>query len=192
MGSYVRCLYQLMGIERIFKMSKSIKGKSNLIDGFVFLTSAIALLAYALITYNTSFTKEWSQSPSLFPLIVSLIMVFLSISLIFQELKKIKNENSAEVISDQKNTNLKGVAVVFIIILLYYTTMVTIKIPIVTIMISTLAVTLSIFEVATIFLLTVLMWYLGVRKASVLILTSVLSTLFVSIAFRSLLHVLLP
>lgn len=180
----------------MIKMTKMTKSRANLIDGIVFLVVALGLFAYAIISFNAGFNKDWAQSPSLFPLIVSFMIGFLSVALILQSLRRVKLEtgfeDAAEVGDVRKKTNLKGVAIVFAIISIYYAVLSLVKIPIVTIMIYSLAITLSIFEVATILLLVVLMWYLGVRKASVLVLTPVLSTLFISIAFRSMLHVLLP
>lgn len=181
-----------LGIERIFKMIRMTKSRANLIDGFVFLTAAICLFAYSIISYNADFNKDWAQSPYLFPLIVSIMIGFLSVSLILQTMRQSKIQTAIEEVAAHKKMNLKGVAIVFAIISIYYLVLTVVKIPIVTIMIYSLAITFSIFEAATILLLVVLMWYLGVRKASILVLTPVLSTLFISIAFRTLLHVLLP
>ena len=52
--------------------------------------------------------------------------------------------------------------------------------------------TFSTFEVVTVPFLASMMAFMGVRKVRVLVLVPLGTTLFLSIAFRTLLHVLLP
>jgi hypothetical protein len=173
-------------------MEKQTRNKANLYDGLIFLCGSIGLLIYSLVSYNAAFLKDWSQSPYLFPLIISVCVGILSTALIIQGVKKEAQSSEMGVLTISSKPNYKGVAVVIAIVAVYYAALTMIKTPIVTVMIFSLAITISIFEVSTILFLFILMWYLGVRKAPVLILTPLLATLFISIAFRTLLHVLLP
>ena len=65
-------------------------------------------------------------------------------------------------------------------------------IPYVTIGIFSLMYTFSTYEVATVVFLAAMMAFMSVRKLPILIFVPLGTTLFLSIAFRTLLHVLLP
>lgn len=87
---------------------------------------------------------------------------------------------------------IRGVAVVMVICVLYYAALAFLKIPYITVGILSFQYTFSTFEVVTLVFLGAMMGYMGVQKPAVLILVPVGTTLFLSIAFRALLHVLLP
>lgn len=75
---------------------------------------------------------------------------------------------------------------------LYYLVLGEVSIPRVTIGILSFSITISIFEVATVIFLIAMMWFMKVRKVAVLVLVPIGTSLFLSIAFRTCLHVMLP
>ena len=79
-----------------------------------------------------------------------------------------------------------------LICVLYYAALAFIKVPYVTIGILSFAYTFSTFEVVTIVFLIAMMTFMGVRKIPVLVFVPIGTTLFLSLAFRTFLHVLLP
>ena len=52
---------------------------SLIVEGIVFCGSGLVLLSYSLSSYAKGFNKSWVQSPYLFPLIVALAMIGLSL-----------------------------------------------------------------------------------------------------------------
>ena len=52
---------------------------SLIVEGIVFCGSGLVLLSYSLSSYAKGFNKSWAQSPYLFPLIVALAMIGLSL-----------------------------------------------------------------------------------------------------------------
>lgn len=76
--------------------------------------------------------------------------------------------------------------------LVYYLALAMLKIPYITFGILSWSLTVSNFEVCTLVFLAVMMLYLGVRRVRILIAVPIGTTLFLSVAFRSMLHVLLP
>jgi len=87
---------------------------------------------------------------------------------------------------------LVAVLSVLLLCVLYYVILGEVSIPRVTIGILSFSITISIFEVATVVFLIAMMAFMGVRKVPVLILVPVCTSLFLSIAFRTCLHVMLP
>lgn len=176
---------------------KSLLRNHNFQEGIFFLLVSGGLMGYSLDSYNNSFNKAWSQSPSLFPLMISLLVAVFAIILIVQGVR----ERCAP------DSPIKGqivpVLVVLGLTLLYYLALSKIKLPYMAVNVSvttltasastfSLILTLSTFEVATFVFLLVLMFYLGVRSKPVLIAVPLGTTVFLSIIFRSMLHVLLP
>lgn len=161
-------------------------------EGIFFLLLGAGLLWYSLNFYNQSFNKDWSQSPYLFPMLVAVIFGILAVSLLVQGVKKWGNE-SLEAAAEKKNSGrILEVLVILGISLLYYLAMAVLKIPYITFGILSWSFTVSNFEVLTLIFLAAMMLYLGVRKIAVLVIVPVGATLFLSIVFRALLHVLLP
>ena len=52
---------------------------SLIVEGIVFCGSVLVLLSYSLLSYAKGFNKSWAQSPYLFPLIVAIAMIGLSL-----------------------------------------------------------------------------------------------------------------
>ena len=84
------------------------------------------------------------------------------------------------------------VAIAMILCAIYYAALAFIKIPYITIGILSFAYTFSTFEVVTVVFLIAMMIFMGVRKIPVLVFVPIGTTLFLSLAFRTFLHVLLP
>lgn len=211
---------------------------SLIIEGIIFCGSGLLLLSYSLTSYNKAFNKEWGQSPYLFPLIVALALIGLSVWLIGEGARAMKKdgaagEHAADVgqpasgeyaagktaaaesasgkLSSGKRTEsagqtesgeheaeipasvkFRGVVITLVLCTLYYAALSFLKIPYITVGVLSFQYTFSTFEVVTLVFLGAMMAYMGVRKPLILTLVPVGTTLFLSIAFRTLLHVLLP
>ena len=163
---------------------------SLIVEGVLFCGSGLGLLSYSLISYGKSFNKDWAQSPYLFPLIVGVGMIGLSLWLIGEGIQAVKREAASKV--PFSGEQLRWVAVTLILCGCYYLALANLKIPYVTIGIFSFMYTFSTFEVVTVVFLAAMMGFMGVRKPLILTLVPLGTTLFLSIAFRTLLHVLLP
>lgn len=175
------------------------KGRINhsVQEGIFFLLVGAALLGYAVTSYGKAFNKDWNQSPYLFPLMVAAAFMFLAVCLIREgaaEWKKTaEGEGKALDRADAHEArNWRGVGVVLILCALYYGALSFVKLPYVTVGIFAFFFTFSTFEVATWIFLIAMMVYMGVRKPTILALVPLGFTLFLSIAFRTMLNVLLP
>ncbi len=151
----------------------------------------ISLIIYSLISYSKSFNQNWSQSPYAFPILVAIFICFLSSSLLVSGLKQYKESKDY---SKHKlvKPNIKGVVVVLLISAAYYAALAAVDIPMFTLTILSLSISFSTFEISTIAFLFILLKYLKVRKKLLLVLIPIMTTTVLSIAFRTLLHVLLP
>lgn len=175
---------------------------SLIVEGVLFCGSGLGLLSYSLISYGKSFNKDWAQSPYLFPLLVGLAMTGLSIWLVGEGIQTMKKEvvdldgrRETEAGNTKKpilGGQLSGVLIALVLCGIYYLLLVSLKIPYVTIGIFSFMYTFSTFEIATVVFLAAMMAFMGVRKLPILLLVPLGTTLFLSIAFRTLLHVLLP
>ena len=173
---------------------------SLIVEGVLFCGSGLGLLSYSLISYGKSFNKDWAQSPYLFPLLVGLAMTGLSIWLAGEGIQTMKKEavdldGRREAGNTQKPIiwgQISEVLIALVLCGIYYLLLVSLKIPYVTIGIFSFMYTFSTFEVATVIFLAAMMAFMGVRKLPILLLVPLGTTLFLSIAFRTLLHVLLP
>lgn len=172
------------------------KINSLIIEGIIFCGSGIALLSYSLMSYNKAFNKNWAQSPYLFPLIVAVVMISLSLWIMGDGIQKMKKEavGTAERASVKKNSGekIRWVVAAMALCILYYIALATLKIPYITIGIFSFTYTFSTFEVVTVIFLIAMMMFMGVRKPVILALVPLGTTLFLSLAFRTFLHVLLP
>ena len=177
------------------------KVSSLIAEGILFCGSGILLLSYSLMSYAKSFNKAWSQSPYLFPALVGAALIGLSVWIMGQgvlEMKRAAAEQRRKLpgsryrILRKPRSKLLSVLVVLILCVLYYLVLGEVSIPRVTIGILSFSITISIFEVATVVFLIAMMAFMGVRKVPVLILVPVCTSLFLSIAFRTCLHVMLP
>ena len=162
-------------------------------EGVFFFAVGAALLGYAVTAYRKAFHKDWGQSPYLFPMMVAVALMFLSLCLLKEgaaERKKEAGEGGQTL--RPRAGNLGGVAVVLALCAVYYAALFYVKLPYVTVGIFQFFFTLSTFEAATWIFLILMMVYMGVRKPVILTLIPAGFTLFLSIAFRTLLNVLLP
>lgn len=171
---------------------------SLIIEGVLFCGSGLGLLSYSLISYGKSFNKDWAQSPYLFPLIVGFALTVLSVWLMGEGItagKKSVPQSADEERETAKSivgSQICGVVIALILCGIYYLALAELKIPYITIGIFSFMYTFSTFEVATVVFLAAMMAFMGVRKLRILVFVPLVTTLFLSITFRTLLHVLLP
>lgn len=159
-------------------------------EGIFFLLLSACLFWYGMDSYSSSFNKDWSQSPYLFPVLVSLLMAALAASLLYQGMRQ-KKDGAGDGEGSAKKCTVQ-VLVILGITVLYYIALAVLKIPYITFGILAWSLTISNFEIVTVVFLFAMMLYLGVRKLPVLILVPVGTSLFLSVTFRAMLHVLLP
>lgn len=167
-------------------------------EGILFLLLGGALLWHGLDEQSRAFNKDWSQSPYLFPVLVAVLIGALAFSLLYQGISAVRK--SANVAAEQSGVRSSAapakqtvqVLAVLGMSLLYYLALAVLKIPYITFGILSWSLTVSNFEVCTLLFLLALMLYLGVRKVPVLAAVPLCTTLFLSVAFRAMLHVLLP
>ena len=169
---------------------------SLIVEGIVFCGSGLVLLSYSLSSYAKGFNKSWAQSPYLFPLIVAIAMIGLSLWIVGEGVTAMKKEaavpNDRKVSKAEKTEKRRWVVIALILCVLYYAALAFINVPYVTIGILSFAYTFSTFEVVTIVFLIAMMIFMCVRKITVLVFVPIGTTLFLSLAFRTFLHVLLP
>ena len=161
------------------------KVSSLIAEGILFCGSGILLLSYSLISYAKAFNKSWSQSPYLFPALVGAALIGLSIWIMGQGVLAMKRAGNGITLKEKTDSKGKMARV-------YYLVLGAVSIPRVTIGILSFSITISIFEVATVIFLIAMMWFMKVRKVAVLVLVPIGTSLFLSIAFRTCLHVMLP
>lgn len=167
-------------------------------EGILFLLLGGALLWHGLDEQSRAFNKDWSQSPYLFPVLVAVLIGALAFSLLYQGISAVRK--SADAAAEQSGVRSSAapakqtvqVLAVLVMSLLYYLALAVLKIPYITFGILSWSLTVSNFEVCTLLFLLALMLYLGVRKVPVLAAVPLCTTLFLSVAFRAMLHVLLP
>ena len=162
---------------------------SFIIEGALFCGGGLGLLSYSLISYGKSFNKDWAQSPYLFPLIVGFALTGLSIWLMWEGIMAGKKSAPAKSIA---GSQIRWVVAALVLCGIYYLALAKLKIPYVTIGIFSFMYTFSPYEVAPVVFLAAMMAFMSVRKLPILIFVPLGTTLFLSIAFRTLLHVLLP
>ena len=154
-------------------------------EGLALLLLGGWLLFYGLEAYSKSYIKDWAQSPSLFPVIVSGLLMLFGVIILRQGLR----ERGA---AADKAGHTGQVLILLFMSLAYYLALSVIRLPYLGVTIASLTFAFSTFEAATIVFLAAMMAYLGVRSKRVLVLVPVCSSLFLSIMFRTLLRVLLP
>ena len=154
-------------------------------EGLALLLLGGWLLFYGLDAYSKSYIKDWAQSPSLFPVIVSGLLMLFGVIILRQGLR----ERGA---AADKAGHTGQVLILLFMSLAYYLVLSVIRLPYLGVTIASLTFAFSTFEAATIVFLAAMMAYLGVRSKRVLVLVPVCSSLFLSIMFRTLLRVLLP
>ena len=166
-------------------MKKKCRLNHGMQEGLLLLLLGGWLLWYGLDAYQYSYIKDWAQSPSLFPVIIACLLGLFGVILFVQGIKEKETEN-------KKAGNALQVVVLLGMSLAYYLALSVIELPYLALAIGSLTFTLSVFELATVVFLAVMMFYLGVRNKWVLVFVPIGASVFLSIMFRTLLRVLLP
>ncbi|MBF4694278.1 tripartite tricarboxylate transporter TctB family protein [Fusibacter ferrireducens] len=176
-----------------------IRSKKKLYEAIFFSIIGILLLIYALYENQNSFITGWSQSPYLFPIIVSGIILLLSVSLYVQSIAITRADTDISVEDDiqvkteiTQKKNLKGVIISLGMMLCYTLALKYITLPKLVFKISFFVLRLGTFELATFTFLLAFLRYLEVRQKKILFLVPFCTVIFLSFSFRTLLNVLLP
>ena len=154
-------------------------------EGLLLLVLGGWLLWYSIDAYQHSYIKDWAQSPSLFPVIVSCLIGLFGVIIFSQGVTAKETEKG-------KGGQAMQVLVLLGLSLAYYFALSAIDMPYLALTLGSVTLALSAFEVATVVFLAAMMFYLGVRSKAVLVFVPVGASVFLSIMFRTLLRVLLP
>jgi len=154
-------------------------------EGLLLLLLGGWLLWYSLDAYQHSYIKDWTQSPSLFPVIVACLLGLFGVIIFMQGLKQKEK-------TEKKGGKTLQVAVLLGMSLAYYFVLSVVDLPYLAVTIGSLTLALSVFEVATVVFLAAMMFYLGVRNKAALVFVPIGASAFLSVMFRTLLRVLLP
>lgn len=154
-------------------------------EGLILILLGGWLLWYSLDAYQHSYIKDWAQSPSLFPVIVSSLLGVFGVIIFRQGL-------SARGEAGEKAGHAGQAAALLGLSLLYYLALSVIRLPYMAFTVGSLTFALSVFEAATAVFLAAMMAFLSVRSKAVLVLVPIGSSAFLSVMFRTLLRVLLP
>ena len=160
-------------------------------EGTLLLAVCGWLAWYCLDGYGRAFNKDWSQSPYLFPMVMAVLLGLLGLLLLGQGIRSLRAGQKADAQASARQGVLRvgGLAV---LCLAYYLGLAWIDLPYLAFSIGAVTLQLSTFEVTTFVFLVAMMLYMGVRRPAVLTLVPLGATLFLSVMFRSLLHVILP
>jgi len=158
-------------------------------EGLFFLLLGGWLMHDSLAAYGRSYIKDWAQSPSLFPALVSGLLMLFGVILLSRGLRERGEKHQEE---QKKGGNALRVLILLAMSLAYYFALAVIRLPYAGFTVGSLAFAFSAFEPATVVFLAAMMAFLGVRSKRVLIMVPVGTSLFLSVMFRTLLRVLLP
>ena len=130
---------------------------SKVKESLLFITIAIVILLYSLINHYTTKDLQWGLSPYLFPLLVSVFMISISISLFVEGIKDEKLRKKEEINKVEKKEKVYWKEVIFVIFisLVYY-----------------LAMDIIGFIFSTTLFLVILFVFLGERRKWILVLIS--------------------
>jgi len=167
-------------------MKKKCVPNNAMQEGIFFLLLSGWLLWYSLDAYGKSYIKDWAQSPSLFPVLVSGLLALFGVIILRQGLAQ------RDATAEKKSTQPLQVLIILGMALAYYFALSVISLPYMAVTISGLTFSVSTFEVVTVVYLMVMMVYLGVRNKLALTLVPVCSSAALSVIFRTMLRVLLP
>lgn len=149
---------------------KKYLSNNNVQESILFMTGAVILLVYALQNHY-SVNVEWKMSPYLFPVLISVFLIFLSISLFCDGLHQIREDKSEKM---SKNKWFSALVIVVAAVLYY------VLLPIIT------------FIPATILFLVAMFLFLGERKWWLIAVLSITTAVAIYFIFGTLLHVMLP
>lgn len=167
-------------------------------EGCLLLILCGALCWYSLDGYARAFNKNWSQSPYLFSIIIGGILGLLGLCMLLGSIwtrMKTAKAGDRQPDASKKAVSWAGAVRVLAILgisLVYYTMLAVIRLPYLAVTLVGVTLRFSTFELSSILFIAALMFYLGVRSKKQLILVPVCATVFLSVIFRSLLHVILP
>lgn len=157
-------------------MRDYLKNKSVL-DSIVVCLLGIALAVYSLVSFYTAAVKtEWILSPYLFPLLLSVFAVLLSVSLFAEGFHEVKTAREAQ--GEQPAAAplaIKKVLVVTLLGIAYY-----------------FLITVIHFIPASMVFLAALIWYMGERKYWKIAAIAIAMPLVLYVLFAMLLNVRLP
>ena len=159
-------------------------------EGVLLLLLCGALVWYSLDGYTRAFNKDWSQSPYLFPVILGGLLGILGLLTLLGGLRR-----GGKAAAPEKKHVPGGALRVLTVLglsLLYYAALALVKLPYLAVTLGSVTLRFSTFEAATLLFVAGLMAYMGVRRRKLLVLVPIGTTVFLSVMFRSLLHVILP
>lgn len=142
-------------------------------ESFMFFILSIALFIYSLTKHYGAVKLEWKMSPYLFPVLISIFLFFLSISLFSDGLRQIKQGSSS--VCDDVKVSWKKLISAIVACMVYIIIM-----PIVT------------FIPSTILFIGFMLYLLEERRKIFVILLSTLVSVIIYILFSVLLNVMLP
>lgn len=146
---------------------RSRSGAYSRIEGFVFLLLSISAIVYSLVEHHLA-KVVWQQSPYLFPLLVAVFLLPLSLSLL-RSAGKEKGEVTPVLFLVRDTAVVTLATLVYVMVMPYLT-----------------------FLVSTTLFLFGLFFYLGERRYLLIGLLSVGFTSLMYLLFGKLLHVMLP
>ena len=142
-------------------------------EGLVILLLGIALGAYSLYMFRTAAVKtSWIMSPYLFPLLLSVFTILVSLSLLVEAVHEMQVATKTD---GKGKMNLKSVAVVMLLCVAY----------------AALLPRLG-FILASMLFLAAFIWFLGERRIWLVAAISVVMPLLLYVIFGVLLSVRLP
>lgn len=155
-------------------------------EGVVFLLLSGMLLGNSLEAYKKSYIKDWAQSPSLFPTVIAGLLAVLAVILLIKGVRTGESEGKA------RGGHVMQVLAILGMSILYMAVMGAVELPYMGVTVFSLTFVLSTFEIATLVFLLAMMLFMGVRSKPVLALVPPCTVVFLSVMFRTLLHVMLP
>lgn len=155
-------------------MDKNIKKyfiNDNIQDGIFSFILSVFLMFYGSINHYSLNKAEWKTSPYLFPILVSVLIFFLSLSLLKYGTKEIKTETQ----NIKVPIKIKDVSITVVSSMVYYRIM-----------------NFTGFIPATILFLAFMFLYFGEKRVRLAVFISVACTLGIYGLFAILLNVMLP
>ncbi len=146
---------------------QSRSGAYSRIEGFIFLLVSLCAIVYSLVEHQRA-KVVWQQSPYLFPLLVAVFLLPLSLSLLRSAGKE--NKDGEPMLFLVRDTVVVALGTVVYVIVMPHLT----------------------FLVSTVLFLFALFFYLGERRYLLISLLSVGFTSLMYLLFGKLLHVMLP
>ena len=156
------------------KNKKLLKNRSFQ-DGLLFLALSVALLVYSFYNHYTGMKVDWKMSPYLFPIIIALFLLLLSVLLLIGAVNEVKKASATEEKTEPAYFNVKNFILTLALVIAYYYSMKFVS-----------------FIIATIVLLALLLLLFNERRWWMVLLVSVLTTGALYLIFSVGLHVNLP